>query len=699
MSRPDARVRWTSGLPVGLAFLTAGLVPVPGQTAPAPVVDTQQSAYRSSIAQESVRKQADKIQGEMSELVTELQLNGLGGANLATLSQASTHLSGMSQEEMQKVVNALQSASIAADDGKRQQSLVSAYQGQQALVLKLKQLAASLASQQAGDRLINQIETLIARQSANLRETTTLTASGQTADKLDDKGKSLHGVVSAEQTAIGGQIDLLFSSLAAQTAQAPATPDASFQTAKSVLDAMNGTLLKDTSQAAVQTTNIGPFPDAVTKQTSVKQYLTAILKTAQSKADASERLTQAKSQLDQVLADQKDLNDVTKNAKLDPATLAERQAEVNDRAEVAKALAAPLNPDAAKKIDDAQKAMQQSTDALNDPQKKQDATTKQDDATKALADASQALDKQLADVQKQQNQSPTDQMAQLQKAEDEIKRAQQEQNVSPQEAAKDAQQAQQDALAQSPAAADKLADAAAQLQQQAQQSPQSAQSPQSQQSAQSPQSPQSPPAAPDPNSAAQKLADAAKDIADQKAALAQAAQDYQALQQASQALTQAQKDAQAADQSLKSGTGNDLTDPARKLTDAQAQIAQASQGQKVPDDAKGALQKAADALKSGSIQAVQANRSGADAQTQQAMAAQGALSQAMAQVQAQSQQQQGQGQSQSQQQMAQNQDNANGQMLGGTGVDMSQARVEGSGRCSGSARNCAGGWRTQPEGS
>ena len=641
MSRSDARCRSAAILPIGLALLAMGLAQAADQDAAAPKADVQQSAYRSSIAQESVRKQADKIQADLIQLVRELKLNGLENANLALLSQASTNLSGLSQDEMQQVINALQNASITPDESKQQQSLVSAYQGQQDLVLKLKQLAAALASQQAGDRLVTQLKNLIARQSGNIRQTSTLQTGGHALDQFDSQEKSLHGLVSAEQTSIGGEIDLLATGLATQAAQP--SPDAASETAKAVLNAMNGTLLKDTAPLATQLTKAGPFPDAVSKQTAVRQYLTVLLQAAVSNADAATRLQQAKNQLDQVAADQKDLTDVAKQSKLDPATLAERQAEINDRTEVAKTLLAPLNPDAAKQVDAAQQDMKQSADALSDPKKTADAIPKQEAATQALADAAKLLDQQIASVQDQQNESPTDQMAQLQKVQDEIKQAQ---VASPQDAAKDLQQAQMDALAQSPDAAAKLADAADQMQQ------------------------------PQPNTAAanQDLTQANDDIQKQKDALAQAAQDYQALAQASQQLDQAQKLASAADQSLKSNTDNNLAEPARQLTGAQDQLAQVSQNppKNLPANAQQSLQKAADALKNGSIQAVQANRSGADEQTQQGLAAlkqtQDALAQAMAQIQAQSRQQMRTNRGQNQQDTAQNGFNRNRADLNGSGA-------------------------------
>jgi len=56
--------------------------------AASPKVDAQQTAYRTSIAEESVSKEAEKIRSDMSQLIKELQLNGLSGGNLDLLSNA-----------------------------------------------------------------------------------------------------------------------------------------------------------------------------------------------------------------------------------------------------------------------------------------------------------------------------------------------------------------------------------------------------------------------------------------------------------------------------------------------------------------------------------------------------------------------------------------------------------------------------------
>jgi hypothetical protein len=629
----------------------------------------QQSAYRSSIAEEGVRKQTEKIQAEITELMAELKLNGLDGADLQTLANASSHLQNLSQGDMQKVINALQSASMSSQNQGRQQSLVSAYEEQKDVSLKLKSLAVDLAAQESQKEIPSKLEILIARQSANIRQTSRLT-SATTVDQFDAQQKSAHDVAVSEQTSIGGEIDLLFKVLAATPEVAPTagTPDIS----KTTLDAMNGGGLKDTAQAAIQLTTAGPFPDAVTKQGAVRDALTAILRVSLSNMDAVGRLEDVKANLNQIVSDQKDLAAVTQESKLDGSVLAERQARIDDRTSVVQALLKPISAAAGSQMGEAQTAMDQSSAALEKTTNPADTLPQQQIVIGDLQKAQGLLDQQIASAQKEETLSPVDKLAQLQQLQAEINQAQK----NPQESAADLQKLQQDATTPSPQAANQIADAADQLQK-----------------------PQ-----PDAAAAQQSLAQANDAVQQQEDALEQSAQAYQALTQASQQLEKAQQEAAAADQAIQNPTGTDLTQAARDLTQAQANVdqAQASQppppaGQSpatpqapdssqaqnqaqtqppsqapnqaqnqdqnqaqnqiptqppsgsptqaqggLPSAAQQAMQQASDALKDAAMQAVQAQGANAQAQDQKAMAAiqqaQAGLAQAMAQIQ-----QQGQG--------------------------------------------------------
>jgi hypothetical protein len=640
-------------------FLTVPSLAI-AQTA-TPDAAAQQSAYRSSIAQESVRKQADKIQSEITELVAELKLNGIDGADLAVLTNASGHLQELSQQDMQKVVNALQSASMATQEQGRQQSLVTAYEGQKTVSLKLKSLAVDMAAQEAQKEIPSKLENLIARQSANIRLTSTLASAN--ANSLSAQQKTTHDVITSEQTALGGEVDVFFTALTAAAA-APSAPDAPPDSASAILKAMNGGSLKPVTDAATQATTAGPFPDAVSRQGDVRNALSSLLRLSLSNLDAVSKLQEVKAELEQITNDQKDLQSTTKESKLDGGTLAERQARIGDRASVTQAVLKAVSPAASTQLNEAQQDMNKSASALTEAKNPADTAPQQQAVVDALVKTAALLDTQIAAAQKAQAEAPTDQLAQLEQVKNEISAAQQ----NPQDAAS-LQKAQQDAAAVAPQAADKLADAADQLQK----------------------------SQPDAAAAKNDLAQANTAVQQQEDAMKQSAQAYQALQQASHQLATAQQDAAAAQQAMQQPPASgDLTQAAKDLTQAQQALQQAQQaaaqstppttppatppqtspgappqnGQQtaqqplpgqpsqppsgLPPDAQQALQQAAAALQAATMQAVQAQSAGAQAQDQKAQAAmqqaQASLGQAMAQVQQQGQQGQGQGQGQQQQQ-------------------------------------------------
>lgn len=608
--------------------------------------DDQQSAYRSSIAQEAVRKQTQKIQDEIAQLLSELKLNGLGDADLALLTKTSNHLSALSTEDMQKVINALQSASMSTDGSQRQKALVNAFQGQKDVALKLKSLAAELAAQESQKAIPSKLQNLIARQSANIRQTKSFQASNHAVAQMTPQEISQHDVASSEQANIGGEIDILFKIVAAAPAPAAATPDSAPDISKLVLDAMNASPLKDNAAQATQLTKDGPFfSEAVDKQIAVRDNLTAILRTARSNMDAVSRLQEVKAQLNELINDQHDLADVTQQSKLDGSTLAERQSKINDRTSVTLALLKPISQTAAEQVSGAQKDMDQSSSALVKAKNSADAAPQVQTVAKDLEKAESLLEEQIAAAQKQQGASPTDKLAQLQQLQAQIDQAQKD----PQLNTAALQKLQQDASTLSPQAASKIADAGDKLQQ----------------------------AQPDMPAADKLLADASAAVQQQENALAQAAQQYQAMQQATDQLNKAEQQAQAATQAMQQNTST-MTEAAKDLTQAQQAAAQLAQNQALPPDAQQAMQQAAQDLNNAANQAVQGQKANAEAQNQKAMAAmqqaQAGLAQAMAQAQGQGQ---GQGQppqpgqpqqTQPGQAMASEAPEQGGALLGGMGV-------------------------------
>jgi hypothetical protein len=502
--------------------------------------DAQQAAYRSSVAQENIRQQADQVQTEIGQLSRELQLNGLDPAELAILNDTASNLKNLSAKEMQKVVDALQSASFATVDHDRQKSMVTAFKGQQSISLQLKSLANSIAAEQEQREIPSRLEELITRQSANLRQTAML--GGATPDQLSAGQKNTHEVVTSDQQAIAGDIDLLQKLVSTKSGLDATAPGDN--PAPDVLKALGSGTLQTAAAQAAQTTSAGPFPDAVTQQTAVRDQLTSLLRVALSKLDAATRLQQAKELLDQVLSDQNGLDTVGQQAQLDGATLAGRQFGLQDRTAVVNALLKPINQAVATQLDLTQHDMGDASTALASAHSPADAAPKQQAVVADLTKAESLLDQQITATEKQESMAPTDKLAALQQLKAAIDSAQK----NPQASASDLQKLGEQAAPLSPAAANHIADAADQAAK----------------------------SQPDTDAINQSLAQASDAVQKQEDALAQAAKQYQALADASNALAQAQQNAQDANQALQNSPGN-LTPAAHDLSQAANAVSQAQQ--------------------------------------------------------------------------------------------------------------------------
>jgi hypothetical protein len=618
---------------------TTGALRAADGPSPATPTITTEAVTQDSAAQAAIRGQSDQIRQTLLQLVQELRQNGLPSSDAAILSTVAAHLSSLDAGDMQKVMEALRGAAAATDDLGRERSLVSAYQDQKTVALRLQALAAELAAEETNSGLTMQLEKLIERQSANLRRTEVLARDRRPVQKLNEREQALHTMAAAEQANIGGGVDQELAAVTAAAAALADSPDAALDHA--VMDAAQALPLKDTAAAATQLSQGGPFPDALEQESTLRQDLDQLLQAALSGHDALTRLEQAQAELDRLIGSQQDLVAASKQDLVAGETLAENEREIDDRSQVALALLHSLNPAAIERL-----------------------------VTNTLTEAQKLLAGQIADAQAAEK-DPTslDALALAQQLQQEVQQAQRTAATQPEQTADALRNMQQETFAVSPEAAAHLADAADNLQPamakknetpNLNQVPNTSQAHASTRPAQ-PQTPgATPPPAANPNApqgpaqaaAAQDLAKANDALQQKINALTPSAQQAAALAQAQQKIDQAQEEASQAAQNIQPSTPTQPADVPRDLTDAAQKAAQAEQSAQAAGTptaaANAALQQAANDLKNGSQQAVQGDPAGAKASAQQGMAAlqqaKSALGQAMGQLQAQNQQQPTQGQ-------------------------------------------------------
>jgi hypothetical protein len=629
------------GLALG-SFLVANTVLLHGDDAPAPAAaapasgatsttpDLRQSAYRDSIAQETVRNETDKVLGDLLGIIQEMKLNGMSTTQITEILKASNRLSNLSKQDMQKVVDALQDASATPEQKEQQNSLLTAYQGQQNIAVDLNTLASSFASQAALNAISLRIQSLLVRQISNIRQTTALKARSDDPAKLTGPLQSLHEIVGSNQASLGKEIDLLASSLSV-TAN---SKDSTAPGTKAVSDYSAISLIASTTASATQFTVKGPLTIGVAKQTSVRDYLDKILHLWAAREDPATRLNDAKAQVSQLVNDQQALADEAKDGKMDPQTLADRQARINDEAETSKDLLKAVNDAAATQVAQAQQDMTQTAQALAQANQSTppDTSATQAATLTALNAANQLLDLQTQALAQVQQETPAQALAQLTQLKNQIdqdqQQAQNDQKQPPPTQQADASQQQPNQNNQQPPPNQNLAANVSQLAQQAAAQAPDANAPLAD-AADALQQPQ-----PNDTQAAGDLSQASASVQQQINALNQAAQNYQAQSQAQQQINQAEQQATDANNALQQDTPADRQTAASDLTAAQQTAANAAQDPQLSPDTQATLKKAADNLKNAAVAAVQGNQHGAQDQDKQAMQAlqgvQAAVAQAMA---------------------------------------------------------------------
>lgn len=565
--------------------------------------DIQQSAYKSSIAEEGIRKDADKIKAQIAALLEELKVNGLQSSSLTVLSNASTNLDFISQQDMQQVINSLQGASLTTEQQQQQQKLLAAYQGQKDISLKLKSLAGDMSSAQSQNALPLLLQGLITRQSANLRKTKALGGSDK-PDSLNEQQKAQWTIIQADQNSISGEVELLLKLLQKSNAPTVANPFPEPVDPETVAARAQ---LKESATMASQYIQTGPFATAVQKQTSLHDSLIQMLVKVDAGIDAATRLGQAKSLLTRTQSAQKEVSNSSQQSNTNTASLIEPQYVVGDQAEIAQALIKALNVEAAQQVKVARQDMEQS--ATNLQQNTKEAIAAQSDSLVKLEAAQKLLDQQMAALQKKQSESLMDQLASLQKLQKDILQTEQALKATTQDQTKNIAQLAQDALPKSPAAADKLNSAVDKLQQ----------------------------SQPDTKKADQLLKLAAADVQKQIDALQPVADAYSKLDQTKQQLDQAQKQADDANKNLQKNDPKSTTDAAAQLMAAQDQLKKLDPSQ-LPPDAKQDVQQAQQDMKDSMVKALGGDKDAATADAQKGQQAlekaQKGVGQAMAALQA-----------------------------------------------------------------
>lgn len=577
---------------------------------PALAQESQQSeAYRASMAQSDVKRDAEAIQAELKALKEQMQQ--LMPDDVALVNEAIRKLEALSQEEMSGAIGALQDASRSKDAKTQVEKISGALQRQGVVTTGLKKLSVDLQARETIESISKELSELVRREVSSSFELNRLGRIQQAPNDLRNRDGERYQVANEDQKGITADIKLLGRKIENLAKEFAADPHNGLVQAAAVSIADK---LQEQADTASALSASGPLSQAVEAQTKVIRTLVGMQQALATGSQPLDRLRDLAVRLERGAANQKEVmdavmligerQDLDRNFKLMQASLGDDVGAVRFELEPLSGQAAGLLVTAGDSVDKSLLNYRRMWE------EHMDARVNTKDALTNMLAALQALKDQIAKTEANQPQTPAQLAAQLDQLQREVAMAAMQQaQMARQPQANPAQQQamlanvnnfQQRALPISPEAAQMLGEAAANV-------PNA--SPQAQMDA------------------AVKLAEAARELAKQKAEVA-------ALAQAQAQLEQAEKLAEQAEQKLEN---NNTAAAANDLAAAQqqAQAAERNAQQANPEAAQ-AAQQANQELAQAGQKAAQKDAQAAQEKTQaaqQAIAqAQQGLAQAMAQT-------------------------------------------------------------------
>ena len=580
----------------GFRFIWISALAVMG-TLPAAVaeednVDQQSQAYQASMTQGDVQRDAKAIQAQLVELRE--QMRQLMPKDVATVDAAIKKMQTLSQDEMEKAIAALQSASQSKDPAAQIAQIAGAVQTQGNISNELKSVAVDLKMRETLASIGSELSALVRREAGVYSEIKRLGKMQQSPNQLRGQSHERYDLANEDQKGVTADLNLLGKRI--DTLTKDITDDTKNGLVQAATVAQEQKLAEAADKAAALTVS-GPLNDATTAQVQVIQILVAMEQALSAGSDPIDRIRGLADRLKQAGSDEKSVVDavmlIGERQAIDRG-FRQMQSGLTDEVVAMQFELQPVNNQAAGLLAPAEEASNRSLANFERMwEEHMDARVNTQNALKSIDAAYQLLAQQIARAELNQPQNA----AELAKALEDLARqvaqaAMDQARVAQQPSAQPQQQAameakvgdyQQQALPISPEAANSLAQAGTNLQNSAQQSQQQAAQNLAQAAQQLAQQAQ----------AAQQLANAQAQVAAAQAQTAAAQQALAAGQtpQADAQMAAAQQNAAAAEQNAQAAA----PEAGQNLDQAQAELGQ-GQAAAAPADAAAAAEAAAAAL-------------------------------------------------------------------------------------------------------
>src|SRR5688500_12515082 len=165
--------------------------------------------------QTQIKNQTQQVAAQLQSIIDEFRRNGLDGQDVEVLEAIRRVLGKLSEQEMKKVIDALQEARSAGNAAASNKAFAGAVSDQKAIIAQLRALLLEYQRQQALYELSLRLAALAERQNANLKTVVDLAkmTGGQTASRFDDTQRASLQIQAADQQGLKDEVTPLLTKL------------------------------------------------------------------------------------------------------------------------------------------------------------------------------------------------------------------------------------------------------------------------------------------------------------------------------------------------------------------------------------------------------------------------------------------------------------------------------------------------------
>ena len=398
---------------------------------------------QQELRQEQIKSTTARVGAQLDGIIDEYDRNGLGGDDVAVLKAIRGVLGSLTESEIKKVIDLLQSARLTKDHAKSSESTLNAYAGQKNIIVQLRHLLLEYKRQQIIREIARRFNELGKRQGNNMHETIALAKAtmGRDARRSKESHRISLQLQSTEQITISDETKIVFTKLESVVAEMDGI--AAEKPRAAVAKGKDGRLVTIVASASgdLKESNLLSAAGNEKRARDLFIELARMLRPDRNKLqvlkEALKELEQAMEKQHQVAVEAEELK-ATKNKDDVKEQVEKHQMQVVDQTEMVREDVEEHAPKAASALRESIERMQEARAKLNDyveprrrsntPPPAHPVLEKQAEALQKMAVAKQDLEAEIAKAEKEKEQ-PEDKIQKMKKLLAEVRNLAREQEM------------------------------------------------------------------------------------------------------------------------------------------------------------------------------------------------------------------------------------------------------------------------------